>query len=119
VWITRVPSIPATAKRIKTSGDRIVLVHGEATGHHHSVPSRGTALLEPSDYNDAEFLKIMSAAGIANPSTSGARFFTISKEGAELTHQEHDAIALPIGDYVVTRQREYAGTDMAPIPVAD
>ena len=119
VLIARVERLPANVKRIPTRGGRIILVEGESTGHHHSVPSSGTKLLEPTDYNDAEFLKIMKAAGFTDPATSGARFIEVTGENAELTHQEHDAIALPPGLYAVARQREYTGADMAPMPVAD
>jgi hypothetical protein len=119
VLIARVEHLPANVKKVATRGGRIILVEGEATGHHHSVPARGTTLLEPSDYNDAEFLKIMKAAGFKDPATSGARFIEITQTGAELVHQEHDAIALPPGFYAVARQREYTSADMAPMPVAD
>lgn len=119
VLIARVERIPTCAKRIPTRGGRIILVKGEATGHHHSVPARGTTLLEPTDYNDAEFLKIMKSAGFKDPATSGARFIEITQDNAELVHQEHDAITLPPGFYVVARQREYTSADMAPVPVTD
>ncbi|WP_327585060.1 hypothetical protein OHA25_56765 [Nonomuraea sp. NBC_00507] len=58
---------------------RLVLAHGEATGHCHAIPGPGTL--------------------------SGG--FLHLPEGGRLVHEEHDAISLPKGWYRVIRQREY------------
>jgi hypothetical protein len=103
VLIERIASIPDDAHPVKVKGARIILVHGESTGHHHSVPSRGVALLERATpvETDEKFLRIMETSGVG------------------LEHQEHATITLPPGDYRVTRQREYTSADMAPRPVVD
>lgn len=98
VLVERIAAIPNDAMPTNVESERIILVRGEATGHHHSVPAQGVALLERTA-TDEKFLQIMRSV--------------------ELTHQEHGAIVLEPGVYRVTRQREYAGSDMAPLPVVD
>lgn len=68
---------------------RCTLALGEATGHHHSILD-GSAIGYASDENAlAEYVEVK------NP------------EGAPLTHQEHDTIVLPEGQYRVIGQVEY------------
>jgi hypothetical protein len=103
VLIERIDSIPTEAKPVKVKGSRIILVREEATGHHHSVPSRGVQLLERPTTTEADekFLRIMEKSGVG------------------LEHQEHATITIPPGDYKVSRQREFTSADMAPVPVTD
>jgi hypothetical protein len=85
VMIERVATIPRTATKQKPENGRIILAHGEATGHHHSI-----------DIDHADWWK------------SGDDQFVNVKTPTEVVHQEHAPIALPPGKYRVTRQREYA-----------
>ena len=82
VLIERVAKIPTQA--VKQPGE-IILAHGEATGHHHKVAERDSADWWKTE--DQQFIEV--------------------KQRVEVVHQEHAAIALPIGKYRVTRQREY------------
>ena len=84
VLLVPVASIPR-GEAIPLEGGQIVLAHGEATGHVHSIKSRR-----------ARFTL-----------AKGRRFLMIS-EPAKLEHQEHDAIDIPPGKYEVIRQKEYA-----------
>jgi hypothetical protein len=77
--------MPATATPVPRENGLVVLAHGEATGHHHSLKARGARLFE----------------------AAGQRFLRLSQPEA-LAHQEHDAIELPAGTYRVVRQREYS-----------
>lgn len=61
----------------------LVLAVGEVTGHKHEVIDNA----ELYDHEGTLFLKV--------------------NETTELTHQEHQTITLPKGDYEVRRQREY------------
>jgi hypothetical protein len=84
VLVERVESIPAGAIKQEHSG-KIILAHGEVTGHHHSLQA------DPADWwksGDEQFIEV--------------------RKPTELTHQEHAAITLPAGKYRVTRQREYS-----------
>jgi hypothetical protein len=69
----------------RTKGPRVILAHGDATGHHHSFPRQAVA-----DFTDA-----------------GGGIVIVAKEGAVLEHQEHSPIPVPAGVYSVIRQREY------------
>jgi hypothetical protein len=85
VLIEQVVRIPKDAVRQKPKG-RIILAHGEATGHHHSV-----------DMDAADWWK----------QPDGAQFLQV-EEAAAVEHQEHSRIDLPPGNYRVRRQREYS-----------
>ena len=64
---------------------RVILAHGEATGHHHSFATdSGVALLDAGDET----------------------FLRVPREAA-LEHQEHATVQVAPGYYRVVRQREY------------
>lgn len=78
--------IPRKATKVSLELGRVILAHGEVTGHHHSFAGdSGVALLEDGD----------------------DRFLRVEKSSA-LEHQEHGTIEIPRGRYRVIRQREYA-----------
>ena len=85
VLVERVREIPAGLTKQEASG-RIILAHGEMTGHHHSV-----------DADAADWWK----------SENGEQFIQV-KTATEVVHPEHGPIALPKGKYRVRRQREYS-----------
>ena len=66
----------------------IILAYGEVTGHKHAIniKNKNAVLLKAANDN---------------------RFFLIVTKEAELKHEEHSKIKLPIGQYEVIRQREY------------
>lgn len=74
--------------RLPRQRGRIVLAEGEVTGHAHAIASRGADLHELAGLAD-RFLRVLAEGGVA------------------LTHEEHDTITIPVGDYIVRRQREY------------
>jgi hypothetical protein len=84
-----------TGRRCEEAGGRIVLAHGEATGHAHTVVAlREEALAEGPP---AQFFE----------EPDGARLLLVSRPCA-VVHQEHGPITLAPGTYYVVRQREYA-----------
>lgn len=89
VLITEVKRVPANLKPVPRENGRIVLAHGEVTGHCHAI-----------DSDHALFLG-------ADLEEMADRFLRVERE-CEVVHQEHDTILLPPGDYAVRRQREYA-----------
>lgn len=89
VYLERIDSLPATVTKLARENGRVVLAHGEVTGHHHS-------LCEP----DVDLH--------TSPDAVGVTFLEVREAMAALTHQEHATIELPQGVYRVTRQREYS-----------
>jgi len=89
VLIERISALPAILKKLNREHGRVVLAHGEATGHHHSLMEEHVDLYETADQAGVTFLEIKEAM-------------------AALTHQEHAPITIPPGTYRVTRQREYS-----------
>lgn len=72
----------------KISGDKLshlTLAEGEVTGHSHRI-SDGQAELYEKD---------------------GTLYLRVFSETAMLTHEEHQAIEIPQGDWMVRIQREY------------
>ena len=91
VLIQRVPSLPKNISKIARENGRVVLAHGEASGHAHAI----------SDDN---------ATLYSSPADSGVTFLEITEAVAALHHDEHSTIHLSPGTYRVTRQREYHPT---------
>ncbi len=77
-------SIPKGADPVPPECGLVILARGEATGHHHSVPSARAAML-----------------------AKGAERFLRVERPVALSHQEHAPIQLRAGVYEVTIQREY------------
>lgn len=89
VLIERVAKRPTTAvKPVARENGKIVLAHGEVTGHAHAIEEKGVALFS-GGVNGVTYLEVESAM-------------------AALRHEEHATIELPTGTYRVQRQREYA-----------
>lgn len=65
-----------------------VVAHGEITGHSHVV--------EGGD-----------VFTVAVPAPFAPMYVVAGANGARLIHEEHDAIELPEGSYLVRRQREF------------
>lgn len=82
VLIQRIDSPRPTGKPLARESGRVVLAHGEVTGHAHAIRSKSAKLF------------------------SGGKL--VASKPAVIEHEEHDPITLPAGVYQVTRQREYA-----------
>ena len=75
-------------KVIKVKGKKLnhlTLAKGEATRHHHTITE-----------GDAELFE-----------SEGTMFLRVNSDTATLTHQEHNTIILPKGDFKVRQVREY------------
>jgi hypothetical protein len=92
-----VKRLPKGLLEVPRENGRIVLAHGEVTGHAHVIEG------------DAVFL----AADLQEMTD---RFLVVEEE-CELVHDEHDTITVPAGVHEVRRQSEYAPE--APRVVAD
>lgn len=88
VMVVRVGALPEKLTDVPVENGRVVLAHGESTGHHHSFAF---------DKRIALFREDGSGGGLFLSVTGGAP--------AELTHQEHSTLLVPPGTYRVIRQR--------------
>lgn len=85
VLVERIRSIPKDVTPVEREAGRIVLAHGEATGHAHAIAAPHAALL----------------------AKGAERFLRVLEQPVSLDHEEHSRIELPAGLYRVVRQREY------------
>jgi len=90
VLIREVPALPKGAKDVTPNGGRIVLAHGELTGHAHAIAPDEAREFSLTDAGNAvrRFLKVVSEATVR--------------------HEEHASIPLPPGFYEIVQQQEYA-----------
>ena len=86
--------------RVPLDKGRVVLAHGEVTGHAHAIQDKGAILFFGKDKaaNQDRFLRVLRPVS--------------------LLHEEHAKIALEPGLYRVRRQREWTDQD-EPRAVAD
>ena len=75
-------------KEVPREEGRVVLAHGEVTGHSHSIHSKAASLW----VKEGELNRILRVKGLGV---------------VNLLHEEHGPIELPPGDYIVRIQREY------------
>lgn len=88
VLVKEVNSLPFGLKKQANN----VLVYGESTGHAHRLIG-GDVLTK----GDTMYLNLL-------------------KKG-KVVHEEHNTIELPVGKYIVIRQREYQNKDMVRLVV--
>lgn len=87
VLLRQVRALPEEATKIPASG-RIVLAHGEVTGHAHAIEAGQAEEYQTSSKDSVQrFLRVM--------------------EHADVTHEEHATVPLPAGIYEIVQQREY------------
>jgi hypothetical protein len=99
VLIERVPSLPSV--KPATPSDRVILAHGEVTGHAHEMSPAMSASL----HEIAEAVRLVGDLPDADTMTQSG--LVISSPGS-VVHQEHASIDLAPGEYIVRRQREYS-----------
>lgn len=87
-------------KQRASENGRIILAHGEVTGHHHSFAIDSGVTCYADEVKDVN------------------SFLRIESEVAPLEHQEHATIPHKKGNYAVIRQEEWTDAD-EPITVAD
>ena len=87
VLIVQLEEPPTATVSVPREADgRLVVAHGEATGHAHVVVGGDAELVSASEADDLYLLVYGKAA---------------------LVHEEHNPIVIPPGNYQVARQREY------------
>ena len=61
VLIERIPSLPANAKKMARENGRVILAHGEVTGHAHAITDKHADLYSAVDSGDVTFLELTEA----------------------------------------------------------
>ena len=89
VLIIPVKVIPESVEAVDREGGRVVLAHGEVTGHAHAIKDKRATLFRDPKLA-AIFMHVSGDAPVA------------------LEHDEHSTIAIPPGNYQVVRQVEYS-----------
>lgn len=89
VLIERIDSMPVKLMPVDREHGKIVLAHGEVTGHAHAIADSHATLFQTAEQAGVSFLEVREAV-------------------AALQHEEHATIELPPGNYRITRQREYS-----------
>lgn len=87
VIITKVNAVPNGLTDVPREGRRIILAHGELTGHAHAIADDHAILRQTA---------------------TGQMFLEILNSAASLRHEEHSTVTLPPGLYRVARQVEYS-----------
>lgn len=80
--------VGAKAKATKRKGD-LILAYGEVTGHCHRIKAKGVQVFE---HEGTRWIRVPKAGK--------------TKDGAELTHEEHGTVKVAPGEYEVVIQSE-------------
>lgn len=102
VLLIQVAELPKRNMKDITPIDRIVLAHGEVTGHAHAIYPEVTEHVIRKRLKDGD--KPILKARLWD---HGAERFLQVVEKTSLKHEEHGEIPLDKGVYRVVRQREY------------
>lgn len=88
VLVTRCDKVAKTTE-LPREGGRVVLAHGEVTGHAHAISDPGVCMLRAEGIHD--------------------RVLRVVDDLVSLDHEEHSSFALHQGEYTVRIQREWDG----------
>lgn len=108
VAIIRVGDLPANPEARKRDHGRVVLAYGEVTGHAHAITDKAVVQYDAPNATEAARQLLASVGLTVEISEHNQPSFLDVPDGATIEHEEHAAIALDPGKYVVLRQREYA-----------
>lgn len=98
VLICVIEAIPTNVSEVPRTERGVVLAEGEVTGHAHRIMSRHATLYRSE--TDARYMRVGGTAPVA------------------LGHEEHTAVEIPPGDYLVSLHHEYSPAEL-PRSVAD
>ena len=89
VLIERITALPSKLTKLARENGRVILAHGEVTGHAHALSDEHWHLFQSEQEQGVTFLEVRDAM-------------------AALKHDEHATISLEPGLYKIRRQREYS-----------
>jgi hypothetical protein len=120
--IQQVTALPAGCTEIPPEGNRIVLAHGEVTGHAHAIYDHQVKPVQreaqpgrADEIAEAAIARAQSKARLL-VAPNGERYLEV-KDTVHLRHEEHTQHTIPPGFYHLPRQMEYTPAEL--IRVAD
>jgi len=121
VLLVELDELPPQLEPVPREDGRLVLAHGEATGHAHVIKGEAQLLADLDEIPPRRRLAAGArregrAARRRSRGEMAGRFLRVQAE-SRLLHEEHATLAVPPGNYRVVRQREY--TPNRPRFVAD
>jgi len=105
VFLVRVDTIPDGAVLIKRENGKVVLAHGEVTGHAHAISEKHVR-----QFRAAYGAPTIDGAGFklrAGGTLPSETYLEVTDKPCCLMHEEHAPIEIQPGTYIVRRQREY------------
>jgi hypothetical protein len=102
VLLVLVKDLPADLEDVTPRSGRVVLQHGEATGHAHAFYDRGVKVFAPK----------------GSPKGARPTYLQVVRKTALLKHEEHSPASIPPGIYRMPTQVEHTDED-EPRVVAD
>jgi hypothetical protein len=134
IWPVPTEYTVSRQEKLPVKDGRIILLEGEATGHHHSIgvrlpmptmfrddamaysyvgPDVQTSIDgDASLYRDTELAQRLVRDGILMTAQLCVGFLEVTDAPISVTHQEHGAISVPPGLYYVGRQQEFSLGEM-------
>ncbi len=118
VLLVPVGPLPAGCAEVPEDKGRIVLAHGEVTGHAHAIYDHAAGSADQDGGNPAVTTEIADAT-IARAraratlwrAPDGERYLEVSMP-VTLRHEEHTAHTIPPGIYKLPRQVEYTPQEL-------
>ena len=102
VLLISIDTVPAGLK--SDQPQKCILAFGEVSGHHHRFEGGSvTAFYKEGDTGEP----IGGGSTMLRGSATPVAFIDVPAGGADLVHEEHDAIQVAPGAYRVVRQREF------------
>lgn len=117
VQIQQVTKLPAGCTEIKPEGGRIVLAHGEVTGHAHAIydylkkpAQRREQPAAADEIAEAAIARAQAKARLWR-APNGERYLEVT-ETVTLRHEEHTQHSIPPGVYQLPTQVEYTPAEL-------
>lgn len=113
VQIQQVTALPAGCKEVAPEGNRIVLAHGEVTGHAHAIYDHIQREASPGSADEIAEAAIARAKSKARllVAPNGERYLEVT-DAVTLRHEEHTQHTIPAGFYHLPRQMEYTPAEL-------
>ena len=110
ILLIKIDKLPENIK-FKTKKDKVIL-KGEVTGHAHRLKGNAKILevaerIVNTGFHLPNGLEITAGPFTVSPVDKQIIGYALVGAPAELIHEEHNTITLPVGTYKIRRQREH------------